>query len=103
MALLLSAIGIYALVSSHALGLSVREAMVKIGSSGMAASGAGIAAGIVLSFFALRAMGSYIYGVGAYDPVTLLAVPLVLIAVAASLLSTLRVARIDPAETLRSE
>jgi ABC-type lipoprotein release transport system permease subunit len=50
-------------------------------------------------------LSSQLYGVKAYDPVTLLAVLLVLalIAVAASFLPTLRIIRIEPAETLRAE
>jgi ABC-type lipoprotein release transport system permease subunit len=40
-----------------------------------------------------------------YDPLTLMAVPVVLavIAVAASFMPVLRIAKIDPAETLRAE
>jgi ABC-type lipoprotein release transport system permease subunit len=43
--------------------------------------------------------------VSTYDPVTLATVPALLLAIAAaaSLLPALRIARIDPAETLRSE
>jgi ABC-type lipoprotein release transport system permease subunit len=46
-----------------------------------------------------------IYGVGVYDPVTLSVVPLLLLTIAglASLLPALRITRIDPAATLRSE
>jgi hypothetical protein len=42
---------------------------------------------------------------GPHDPVTLAALPVVLgvITVAASFVPTLRIARIDPAETLRAE
>jgi ABC-type lipoprotein release transport system permease subunit len=45
------------------------------------------------------------FGVRVYDPLTLTAAPLVLagIAAAASFLPALRIARIDPAETLRAE
>jgi ABC-type lipoprotein release transport system permease subunit len=48
---------------------------------------------------------SEIYGTRTYDPVTLIAVPLLLalIAGAASFLPTLRIRRIQPADTLRSE
>jgi ABC-type antimicrobial peptide transport system permease subunit len=62
-------------------------------------------AGIALSFFALRVLSSEIYGIRTYNPVTLIAVPLLLalIAGAASFLPTLRISRIQPADTLRSE
>ena len=117
LALLLSAIGIYALVSNlivqrtreigirMALGSSVERAMVEIGSSGVTAAAAGLAVGVVLSFVALRVLRSELYGVGIYDPLTLLAAPalLAVIAMAASWLPALRISRIDPALTLRSE
>jgi ABC-type antimicrobial peptide transport system permease subunit len=117
LALILSAIGIYSLVSQLvvqrtreigirlALGSTVEEAMLQIGSSGIVAAGAGLLAGIAISLAALRVLSSQLYGVKAYDPVTLLAVLLVLalIAVAASFLPTLRIIRIEPAETLRAE
>ncbi|HET8637761.1 MAG TPA: ABC transporter permease [Acidobacteriaceae bacterium] len=117
LALLLSAVGIYALVSNvvvqrtreigirMAFGSTVQRAMVEIGSSGLIAAGAGLIAGVGLSFLVLRVLRSELYGVGIYDPVTLVAAPvlLALIAMAASLLPVLRISRIDPAMTLRNE
>jgi putative ABC transport system permease protein len=117
LALLLSAVGIYALVSNlvvqrtreigirMALGSSVQRAMREIGSSGLFAAGAGLMVGVGLSLVALRVLRSELYGVGVYDPVTLIAAPLllVLVALVASLLPVLRISRIDPAQTLRSE
>jgi ABC-type antimicrobial peptide transport system permease subunit len=117
LALLLSAVGIYALVSNLvvqrtreigiriALGSTLGQAMRKIASSGVAAALGGVVAGLIGSFLVLRVMKSAIYGVGTYDPVTLVSVPLLLVAIAAaaSLLPALRIARIDPAETLRAE
>ena len=117
LALLLSAVGIYALVSNLvvqrtreigiriALGSTLGQAMQHIASSGVAAAGGGVIAGLACCFFVLRLMKSAIYGVETYDPVTLLTVPVILlgIAAAASVLPALRIARIDPAETLRAE
>ncbi|HEX3660817.1 MAG TPA: ABC transporter permease [Acidobacteriaceae bacterium] len=117
LALLLSAVGIYALVSNLvvqrtreigiriALGSTLGGAMRHIASSGLASAGGGVLLGLTCCFFVLRVMKSSIYGVGTYDPVTLVTVPLVLlgIAAAASVLPALRIARIDPAETLRAE
>ena len=117
LALLLSAVGIYGLVSNlivqrtreigirMALGSSTAQAMVDVGSAGVVATGAGLVVGIALCFAALRLLHSELYGVGDYDPLTLTAVPLViaLIAIAASFLPTLRITRIDPAVTLRME
>jgi ABC-type antimicrobial peptide transport system permease subunit len=117
LALLLSAVGIYALVSNLvvqrtreigiriALGSTLSGAMRHMASSGIAAAVGGVVAGLVCSFFVLRVMQGAIYGVKTWDPVTLVTVPLVLVAIAAaaSLLPALRIARIDPAETLRAE
>jgi predicted permease len=117
LALLLSSIGIYALVSNLvvqrareigiriALGCTLRRAILQIGSAGAAAAGAGVLAGLALSFFALRVLKSELYGVSTYDQATLVSVPLLLLSIAAvaSLLPALRIARIDPAETLRAE
>ncbi len=117
LALLLSSIGIYALVSNLvvqrrreigirlALGCTLRQAVLEAGSAGAASVSGGVLAGLVMSFFALRALKSEIYGVSTYDHVTLVSVPLLLLSIAAvaSLLPALRIANIDPAETLRAE
>jgi ABC-type antimicrobial peptide transport system permease subunit len=117
LALLLSSIGVYALVSNLvvqrtreigiriALGCTLRRAIFQIGSAVATPVGGGIFAGLALSFFALRALQSEIYGVSAYDRVTLVSVPLLLLTIAAiaSLLPALRIAQIDPVETLRAE
>jgi len=117
LALLLSAIGIFALVSNLvvqrtreigiriALGSSYSQAMVEIGRSGLVSAGCGLGAGLVLSAFALRVTKSALYGVRVYDPLTLFGVLAVLgmIALGATYLPTLRIARIHPAETLRAE
>jgi predicted permease len=117
LALVLSAIGIYSLVSNLvvqrtreigiriALGSTIEEAMIQVGSSGLIAAGAGLAAGTAFSFIAMRALASKIYGVKTYDPITFSAVLLILalIALVAGFLPTLRISRIQPADTLRSE
>jgi predicted permease len=117
LALLLSAVGIYGLVSNLvvqrtreigirlALGAPLRQVMMEVGKSGVLASGCGLIAGMALALLAVRVLQSQLYGVRVYDPVTLTAVPLALalIAIAASFLPSLRIARIDPANTLRAE
>lgn len=117
LAMILSALGIFALVANIvaqrtreigirlALGSSLRQAMVHIGAPGVRAACIGLAAGLLLSFAALRVMGSVLYGVGVYDAPTLAAVIGVLAGVTllASVVPALRVARIDPAATLREE
>ena len=117
LALVLSAVGIFALVANMiaqrtreigirmALGAKVGRAMLEIGRSGAVASLAGIGLGLALSAGALRVMRSALYGVGVYDAPTLAAVvlALVLVTVLAAALPTLKIARIDPARTLREE
>jgi predicted permease len=117
LALLLSMVGIFALVANLvaqrtreigirlALGSSIRRAMVHVGGTGVRAALFGLAAGLVLCVVALRAMRSVLYGVGVYDAPTMLSAALALLAVTllAALIPVLRIARIDPAKTLRDE
>ncbi len=117
LALLLSAVGIFALVANIvtqktreigiriALGSTTRQAMVHIGAPGIRASALGLVLGLVLCAGAMRAMRSVLYGVGVYDASTIVAVVLTLATVIliATTVPTLRVARIDPAQTLRDE
>jgi ABC-type antimicrobial peptide transport system permease subunit len=117
LALLLSAVGIFALVANivaHrtreigiriALGSTVHQAMMHVGGSGVRAAGVGLALGLLLCVGALRGMRSVLYGVGVYDAQTI-AIVLLTLCVAtllASAVPTLRVARIDPAKALRDE
>jgi predicted permease len=117
LALLLSAVGIFALVANIvaqktreigiriALGSSIRKAMVHIGGPGVRASVLGLVLGLILCAGALRAMRSVLYGVDVYDVPTVLTVVLILAAVTfvATVVPTLRIAGIDPATTLREE
>ncbi len=117
LALLLSAVGIFALVANIvaqrtreigirlALGSSLRQAILHIGVPGIRAAALGLVGGLALSAAALRIMRSALYGVRVYDATTLVAVVLTLAAVTlfATAIPALRVARIDPAATLREE
>jgi hypothetical protein len=117
LALLLSAVGIFALVANIvaqrtreigiriALGSTIRQTMIHIGAPGLGASLAGLIAGLLLCAGTLRAMRSVLYGVAVYDAPTLFAVVLTLAAVTAVATAApiLRIARIDPAKTLRHE
>ncbi|HEV2990973.1 MAG TPA: ABC transporter permease [Candidatus Angelobacter sp.] len=117
LALLLSVVGIYGLVSNlvvqrtreigirMALGSTLRQAMVELGKAGIMAVACGLAAGLVFALLALRIIKSEVYGVRTYDPLTLAVVCsiLILAALAASFTPTLRIARINPASTLRAE
>ncbi|HEY1987228.1 MAG TPA: ABC transporter permease [Terracidiphilus sp.] len=117
LALLLSAVGIFSLVANLvaqrtreigiriALGSTIRQAMIHIGGAGIGASALGLGLGLVLCAAGLRAMRSVLYGVGVYDPATLIVVisTLAAITLAATIMPALRIARIDPATTLRDE
>jgi ABC-type antimicrobial peptide transport system permease subunit len=65
----------------------------------------GVAAGCGLSFLAVRLMTSLLWGVRPTDTVTFVATAgiLLLVAAIASLVPALRILRLDPARTLRSE
>jgi predicted permease len=117
LALLLSAVGIFALVANivaqrtreigirMALGSTVGDAMLQIAHSGVGASLVGIVVGLVLSAAVLRVMGSVIYGVHVYDAqnLTTVVLALVFVTLLATVLPTLKIAKIDPANTLREE
>jgi putative ABC transport system permease protein len=61
--------------------------------------------GLALCFGALRVMRSVLYGVGVYDLPTIAVVEatLAVVALLAASIPVLRIARIDPATTLRDE
>jgi ABC-type antimicrobial peptide transport system permease subunit len=117
LALVLSAVGIFALVANAveqrrreigiriALGSTIEKAMLDVGSMGVHASALGLILGLVLCAGVLRAMRSVVYGVGVYDMPTILLVVLTLslITVVATAMPTLKIASIDPAKTLREE
>jgi len=73
--------------------------------AGNTSLGTGTHLGLILCAAAWQAMHSVVYGVGVYDAPTLLSVVLVLASVTliAAPGPTLRIAPIDPAETLREE
>jgi ABC-type antimicrobial peptide transport system permease subunit len=117
LALLLSSLGIFALVASIvaqkrretglrlALGSTITEAMVHMGAPGIRSSALGLIVGLVLCAGALRTMSSVIYGVRVYDVPTIIAVMLILtfVTIIATIVPTLQIARTDPASTLREE
>ncbi|HXX13407.1 MAG TPA: ABC transporter permease [Candidatus Eremiobacteraceae bacterium] len=117
LALLLSAVGLFALVANMvvqrtreisiriALGSTLPKLMVQVGRSAVAAAATGLLVGLIFSFATLRVMRSILYGISVYDPPAILLTIVVLCAVVflASLIPVLRVARIDPAVTLREE
>ncbi|MGO9435898.1 MAG: ABC transporter permease [Terracidiphilus sp.] len=117
LALLLSAVGIFALVANMvtqrtreigiriALGSSLRQAMAQIAGPGIRASALGLAGGLILCAGALRVMRTVIYGINVYDWPSILSVvvALLFISLIATAAPTLRIATIDPAKILREE
>ena len=85
LALLLAALGIFALVSSVitdrqrefgiriALGSPISDSMLVAGRSGIVPAAIGLVSGLALSLAVLRAMHSALFGVSSYDPFTLIA------------------------------
>jgi len=117
LALLLAVVGIYGLMSQSvierkrelgirlALGASRLRAIRNASTPGIALALAGVAAGCVLAGLSARVMQHLIWGVSTTDPVTYATVGLglLLIAMVASLVPALRIARLNPADTLREE
>jgi ABC-type antimicrobial peptide transport system permease subunit len=117
LALLLSAVGIFSLVANlvaqrtreigirMALGSTIGRAMAHVGRSGAGASAIGLLLGLILCGGVLGAMRSVVYGVAVYDTATICSVVLLLLLVTlvAVIVPALRIARIDPARTLREE
>ncbi|HEX6214193.1 MAG TPA: FtsX-like permease family protein, partial [Vicinamibacterales bacterium] len=116
-ALLLTAVGIYGVVSSSvnerareigvrtALGASRPEILRMVMGEGTSMAAIGITLGAIAAAAASQGMSSLLFGVSRFDGLSYMAVASLLLAVTAlaSLLPAIRAARIDPARTLRSE
>ncbi|MEP6496204.1 MAG: ABC transporter permease [bacterium] len=114
-AMLLSAVGIYGVISyivgqrrveigiRLALGAQVREVSRLIVGQSLVLATAGIAAGVMVALAATRFLGSLLFEVSPTDPTVLggTALLLLVVAVAASVGPTRRAARIDPVEAMR--
>jgi len=113
----LAAVAIYSLIANTvaertqelgirmALGATLRQAMTAVAVPGILLALAGIATGSLLARLTARVIDPLLWGVSPTDLVTFTAAPLLLLGVAAAacLLPVLRVARLDPARTLRQE
>jgi len=116
-ALLLAAVGIHGLIASSvtertrelgirlALGASGGRILRDVVAPGVLLAAAGVVLGGAASLAAVRLLQSFLWGVTPSDPVTFVMVVITLLTVAflASLVPALRVLRLDPASTLRSE
>ena len=117
LALLLSSIGLYGVVS-FSVSRRVREMGIRmsLGADGahlvrmvvgraLSVVALGGVAGLVVAFFLSRLIQVFLVGVSPADPVTLVGVPLLLggVALVAALIPALRASRVNPVEALRSE
>jgi predicted permease len=115
-ALALASVGIYSVLSyivrgrsreigiRTALGAKTRDVVALVVVEGMTPAAVGIAIGIVAALAAGKVLEKMVFGVSAWDPLTLAAVAatLGLVALLASLLPAYRAARVDPQAVLRS-
>jgi predicted permease len=115
--LLLSALGLYGLLSASvtqrkseigvrmALGAKRGTVVWMVLREALGLLGWGVLLGVVLLFFTTRFVESMLHGVSAHDPLTLATVggTLLVVTILAALVPALRAARLDPMETLRSE
>jgi putative ABC transport system permease protein len=116
MALVLSAVGIYGVISylvaqrrpeigvRIALGAPIQQVVRLVMGQSVRLALAGIAIGLVGAILGTRMLQSLLFGVSPTDPIVLTIVPLVLVGIAAlaSFAPARRAAKVDPVEALRS-
>jgi predicted permease len=117
LALVLAMVAIYSLIASTVtertkelgirmtLGATVQQGVAVVAVPGILLALSGIAAGSLLGRFAAHGLRELLWGVSLTDPLTFAGAPLLMLGVsaAASLLPARKVARLDPAQTLRQE
>ena len=86
-----------------ALGAQISDIVRLVVAQSMTIAGAGLAAGLIASYWAAEAVKKFLYGVKPHDAVTFVAVALLLLVVAgiASVVPARRAASVDPVMVLR--
>ena len=117
LALALAVLGVYGVVS-YAVARRTREAGIRLAvgaqpgavvsllmREGTALVAVGAVAGLLLGFGSAQVLRGLLYGVGAGDPITFIAAPVVLVGVGlvAAFLPARRAGRVDPASVMRAE
>jgi predicted permease len=117
LALVLAAIGLYGLLACTvedrineigirmALGADPKRVLMMVVGRGLLLVSAGVVSGLVLTVVLARGVVDLLYGIEAYDPVTMLIAPFVLFAVAAAacLAPGRRATRVNPVIALRHQ
>jgi predicted permease len=117
LAVALAAVGLYGLMSysvaarTHeiairmALGASAEKTLSLLVRQGLSVVGVGLGMGLAASLAVARLVSSLLYGVGSFDVLTFIAVPIVLVCVTcfAILLPARRATKVDPMVALRYE
>jgi ABC-type antimicrobial peptide transport system permease subunit len=117
LALFLAVAGIYAMMANAvaersrefgirmALGSTPAEAIRSGARPGIISAGIGTVTGLAASMWAVRALESIVWGIRPIDPATFISVAAIVLTVAilASIVPALRIARVNPADTLRQE